>query len=291
MSTTAPDVTVDTTIGQVIVPTTPTSTPTATATATSTATTSTSASLTPSSTPLPTPSAISLVEIPLKKYYITPLSIYGYGPKDSQIILTGFGVSERITSDASGYFRFYKIYSYSSVYPELCIVGLDNEKRATQPSCIPALVPGRSIPVEVGPVFLSPTISINANNIKSNEISIASGFSIPNSKLYLHLSKLNRYNLPVLEINSSISGSFEFTLPTSEVSSYRFFLSSRVGEDNVPKSNSITFSVNSGFTNFAYSVKDIFLNNKLGTFVVLELIIVMILGVMVLKSRKRVNKQ
>ena len=158
MFTQAPDVTIDASIGQVVVPGTPTATPTTGPTQTSTPTAQASPTTRPSSSPSPSPS-LAPTQKPVKRYQIKPLSIYGYGPKNSKVTLSGLGVSEVTQSDQSGFFRFDRIYSYSFYYPELCLQSVDIDNNATQPSCIPGLPNNSTIPLEVGPILLSPTIS------------------------------------------------------------------------------------------------------------------------------------
>ena len=62
------------------------------------------------------------------------LSVYGYGPINSDITLRGYGVSENVTSDSTGLFRFNSVYNFSYTYPELCLQAVDNQNRVTQPT-------------------------------------------------------------------------------------------------------------------------------------------------------------
>ena len=41
------------------------------------------------------------------------LSIYGYGPINAEVNLKGYGMSESVTSDSTGLFRFNSVYSFS----------------------------------------------------------------------------------------------------------------------------------------------------------------------------------
>src|SRR5689334_1771896 len=123
MFTTAPDVTIDTTVGQVVVPSTATPTSTSSSTSEPGSTATPTASLSPS----PSPSSIPT---PNRRYRVgNSLSIYGYGPINAEVSLKGFGVSEKTVSDQTGFFIFDSIYSYTYSYPELCIQSVDNENR------------------------------------------------------------------------------------------------------------------------------------------------------------------
>ena len=290
MSTTAPDITNDATIGQVIGPATatPTSTVTPTATTVNTATASPSFATSPTASPTILPTPISTFIPIIRRFKGQTLSIYGYGPGEAEIVLSGFGISEKTKSDNKGYFRFEEIYSYSSFYPDLCIQARDLENRVTQPSCIPALPVNSIIPFEVGPILLSPTISIDNNNVVVDQQSVARGMAIPNSEINIYLAK--NYYIPTYQIQSKMNGSYEFSLPTAEVSSYLLFASSRVGGDLSAKSTTLFFSVISETKSVLQNTKEFLIYNKIGLLIVLELIVIMILGILVLKEPKRRKK-
>lgn len=298
METTAPDVTVSTTIGEVVIES-PAPTPT----------------LSPAGPPIPPPYYFFPTippalfprepadELVPKRYFGRPLIIYGYGPANSKVSLNGIGVSGNTTSDTEGFFRFEEIYSYTFTYPELCIQAIDSENRVTQPSCIPALPPLNSIPSEVGPIMLSPTISLNSNNIlmgdppngEARDV-VASGFTIPNSKLDIHIAReegrrtflvktAHAYNIPIYKIESDEKGKFEFSLPTQTAVSYKIFATSTVGESYSAKSTTLTFSVLSGAQSFWNFLISIFLNNKLLFVIILEVIIIVYLIWAILKGK------
>jgi len=281
MYTTAPEITNDITVGQVIVAATPSVTPTSTSVSTTSST---------SSTPSPKPTSVVEETPPLKQYMIKPFSIYGYTGPNTPIYLVGFGVSERTVSDNSGFFRFTKIYSYSLFYPELCVYAVDSENRVTQPVCIPGLVEDRTIPSEVGPILLPPSISISKNNIKIGDESIVLGLTVPNSEVDVRLIRVGEYPLPLYQIKSRQDGTFEFSLPSSSLATYRISLSTRVGDFASERSNTLNFSVIGYVATFLERLKTLFLNNKLGLLVIFELIVIMLLGVLVLKSPTQSKK-
>lgn len=238
----------------------------------------------------------------------TVLSIYGYGPANSNVNLNGIGVSGNTTSDDKGFFRFEEIYSYTFVYPELCIQAVDSESRVTQPSCIPALPALNKIPKSVGPVMLSPTISINSNNIVVGDELLASGFTIPNSKLDIHIAReegrrtslgsrtslvktAHAYNIPTYQIESDEKGEFEFSLPTQTSTSYKIFATSTVGESYSAKSTTLTFSVLSVSVSFWNWLVSLFLNNKLLLVIILEIIVIVYLVWAILKGKSRPHKR
>jgi hypothetical protein len=275
METTAPDVTIDATIGQVV-----------------------TASALPSVIPKPSPT------LP-RKFSERALSIYGFGPPDSVINLKGIGVSESIKSNQSGYFRFEGIYSHTSKYPELCVYAQDQENRITQPSCIPALPVDRTIPLEVGPILLSPTISLNSNRIVVGNNGFAVGKTSPNIEVSIYVSKttsnnlslikeVSAYTFPVIKTKSDQKGEFTIGLPTSNQSDYRIYAFGKYGEDLSAKSTTLQFSVVGAIKDFYQDLGNLISQNKILTVIFLELILVIILLMLALKRTtvriKRINK-
>lgn len=215
----------------------------------------------------------------------TSLSIYGYGPADSEIILSGFGVSEKVVSDKIGFFRFNKVYSYSFFYPELCIQAKDSNGLITQATCIPALPINNFIPNEIGPVLLSPTISLSNNNVVVNNEVIVSGNTVPNTNVSVYMAK--NYSLPIYQTTSDYNGRYEFSFIPSMSDSYKMFSFAKVGENLTNKSTTLGLNTISLVESRAFSLKDFFLQNKISLFIILELLIIMILGIKVLKEPTR----
>lgn len=301
METQAPEVTNSVTVGQVVIPT-PIATPT----------------LSPAyppplppyyETPTPMPYTefpfippVPGVEPPPKRFVGKPLVIYGYGPANSSVGLVGIGVSESTVSDHTGYFVFSQVYSHSLTYPELCIQAVDTEKRVTQPSCIPALSESAIIPTKVGPVILSPTISIESNNVLAGEEVVAEGVTIPNSQVSVHMAKeegyqlslvnnVYAYNIPTYQIKSNEKGEFEFSLPTQDSARYTLFASSVLGDSKSAKSNTLNFSVLTKTQSYVAWTKNQLINNKLAWFIVFEIIVIIVLVIAILKSSSKPHRQ
>lgn len=298
----APEITNDATIGQVVVqPTaTPTSTPTATSESGSTATAS------PSSTPRPTATASQEPQassIP-RRFRQNALTIYGYGPVNAEVSLKGFGVSEKTVSDSNGLFMFSEIYSFTYTYPELCIQATDENNRTTQPSCIPGLPNDSLIPLEVGPILLSPTISISENRVQTDSLSVMSGKTIPDSKVNVFIAKkdsfdskltlvknAHAYSLPILETKADDKGYFEVSLPTGESANYKIFASAKYGEDLSAKSNTLTFTVLTQVKTLLQNIIDFIIRNKMMAVALLEVLVFIILFALALKSTTKRKKR
>lgn len=288
MFTQAPEITVDATVGQVVSQSTatPTSTPVATSTAQSTATT-------PQASPV----------APTKRYKQQALTIYGFGPINSEVTLKGFGVSEKVSSNSDGLFRFTEIYSLTYTYPELCIQAIDDQNRTTQPSCIPALPSNSLIPLEVGPVLLSPTISLSESRVKEGGQSVLSGKTTPNTKVNIFIAKkqqplskislvkdVSAYSLPIVDTKSNEKGEYEISLPTGESAEFRLFASTKFGADNSAKSNTLTFSVLTEIKTMLEKLISFILHNKLMAFIFAEALVFVLLFVKALKSTTKARK-
>lgn len=276
MSITAPDIKVDATIGEIIVVPTPA----------------------PSSEPTPS------YTFPGKKYKQSALSIYGYGPINSVVSLKGFGVSETTISDKTGLFRFTGIYSYTKTYPELCVQAVDDKNRATQPSCIPALPNTSLIPLEVGPILLSPTLSLSDNKIVEGGEGYMSGKTTPNTDVYISIAKgqsktillslvstVEAYNLPQVKTTSNEKGEFDINMPSSDIAEYRIFASTKFADNLSAKSTTLTFAVISSTKSFLLGLWDYFLQNKIIAFILAEVLMFIMLFVSALKSTTRKHKR
>lgn len=277
------------TIGEIVGPT---ATPTATATTVSTATpTSTSeATILPTATPTEIPQTIP-TPFPYtpRRYMQNTLSIYGYGPPNSDVSLVGFGVSERTTTDSVGLFIFSPIYSYSYIYPELCIQAKDDQNRVTSMSCIPALSKDNRIPLVVGPVYLSPTVSIDENWRVLGDNTFLDGKTAPNTEVNVYIAK--SYFIPTIQTKSDKDGNFSISLPTSDAFKYKIFVASRFGDNLSAKSNTLTFVVTSKEQSFINWLISWILNHKLLTIIILEVLVLTILVMKLLKSTTKGKKR
>lgn len=224
------------------------------------------------------------------------LSIYGYGPINSEVNLRGFGVSERTTSDSTGLFRFSSVYNFTYSYPELCIQAVDNEKRVTQPTCIPALPNNVSVPFEVGPILLSPTLSLSSNKVVTNSENYLNGKTTPNTKVNIYLAKsremkilslvstANAYNLPILNTTSDKNGEFDINMPTSDIAEYKIFASTNFNDNLSAKSNTLQFVVISSVVSVFQRFWNFLLQNKIMLLIIAEVLIFIILFAKALKQ-------
>jgi hypothetical protein len=217
------------------------------------------------------------------------LSIYGYGPINAEVNLKGYGMSESVTSDSTGLFRFNSVYSFTYIYPELCIQAVDSDNRVTQPTCIPALPNNSIIPLEVGPILLSPTLSLTSNKIVEGGESYLSGKTTPNTLVNIYIAK--SYFLPVLGITSDAEGEFDINMPTSDIASYKVFASTKFGGNLSAKSNTLQFVVISSVKSFFQRLWEFLLQNKIMAFIVAEVLLLIMLFILALKPTTTRHKR
>lgn len=222
------------------------------------------------------------------------LSIYGYGPVNAMVFLNGFGVQDTTVADSNGMFYFDNVYTYNFSYPELCLYAQDEEKLVTQPSCIPAL-PVESYKIEVGPIILSPTISVSPDNT-------ASGRFLPNSVINVHLAKTGitpsislvkntyAYFLPDYEVRADGSGYYEFNFSDVDEGEYKIFTTSTWQEFPSGKSNTLNLSIKNYFYYLIEWILLMFTFNKLAWIIAIEIILIIILLIPLLKSPKMSHK-
>jgi len=302
----ADDVTNSATISLPATPT-PSGSPTASATATSTA----SPTATPSTIASPTGSGIAS-PTPLASPSASPgtnLVIWGYGPADSLVKMTGIAVSQKTHSDEKGYFEFKNLTFpailsnlFGRIYPEICFQATDDEKTTTYPVCIPSL-PLVSPSQSIGPIILPPTLRISKNPLLENSQMIASGKTLPVSPIFVHLAKaetklkinlvsqVEAFYISGFQTQSDEKGHYEFSLPTASVDVWKLFVSTAYQNNPSPKSNTLTFSVKPPLYNLVQVYQDISFNIKHDIIMVVISIevatIIVLLFIRLLQSKRK----
>ena len=185
------------------------------------------------------------------------LTIFGWAPAQAQIKLDGVAIYDSVTAAQDGSFLISGIYLPPvSLYPEICLQAQDTVGRTSQPTCLPRLEAGQ-YNYQVGPILLSPTLSLNKGEIIKGESAVASGKTTPNTEVGIFLAReenLNKnqlslvktaqaYYIPKYQIRSNKDGDFEFNLPTEAVDKWRVFASATIVDNPSPKSNTLVFRV------------------------------------------------
>ena len=196
------------------------------------------------------------------------LSLFGYAPSRSKVMLSGIGVSDTTTATSNGYYEFTNVFLPSPinkkllVYPEICLTAVDKMGLTTQPTCIPPLPLGDT-QYNIGPVILSPTFQLEKGSSNKNDTVKAFGITTPDSRVSIYLAKerektpifsviknASAYYIPTYQIQSDKHGYFEFSLPTDSTNIWKLFASTKVLGANSPKSNTLTFRILSSFLLF-----------------------------------------
>jgi len=169
------------------------------------------------------------------------LTIFGWAPALSQIKLDGVAVYDSVTAASDGSFLISGIYlPLVALYPEICLQAQDSIGRTTQPTCLPRLKAGK-YNYTVGPVLLSPTLSLEKGEIIKGDLVAASGQTTPKTQVDIFLARA--YSIPKYQIKSDATGNFGFNLPTETVDKWRVFAGAEIFGAASAKSNTLTFQV------------------------------------------------
>ena len=192
------------------------------------------------------------------------LTLFGYGPANAQINLTGIGVVDTALSVDSGYFEFINVYFPKATlnndgkyyYPEICLQAVDkNLGASTQPTCIPPLVANQNY-YHIGPVILSPTIMLEKGTFTVGEQIKAYGSTIPNTEVEVFLAREKTpgnffdivkdafaYYIPSYQVKADSKGYYEFNIPADSPDSWRILTGDKTQGANSPLSNSLSFEI------------------------------------------------
>lgn len=174
------------------------------------------------------------------------VTIFGYTSPNSRVELSSSKAFAVTYSQSDGYYVFDHI-----ILPrhsqDLCLTSLDESNRLNNPTCI-SEPPLYNNFTSIGPILLSPTLSLDLQNQYS------SGQSIPNStiKLYLYqedspfslIKKVEAFSIPILETKTDSQGNYSLNLPNTVATNYRIFSTAIHLDANSPKSNTLLYHPN-----------------------------------------------
>lgn len=178
-------------------------------------------------------------------------SVYGYAPSNSQVILSGIGIYDEQIASKNGYFEFKNQFLPINPAYEPCLTAKDKFGRITNPVCIPPIP--KDYEIEIGPVLLPPTISLNQPNYFIGDDITFSGQSIPNSEVNLSMfvdkksfgfiPETHAYSIPEVKGTTDDKGNYSITMPSSRVENYRVFSQLKMNQDFSPNSNIVRIKV------------------------------------------------
>lgn len=184
-------------------------------------------------------------------------TLFGYTSPKSLVTFEGMGIYDQTYSNDTGYFEFKN--RFSPLNPkEACLISQDQLGRVTSPTCIPPFP--TQYDVNIGPVLMSPTLSLNQENYYIGDEIIASGQTIPNTKISFStfidetkslwnivswglVKPVNAYTFPQLTAVADEKGNYSISLPSSDNSFFRIFTQSEYNSANTPKSNKLNIKI------------------------------------------------
>jgi hypothetical protein len=169
----------------------------------------------------------------------SPFTIFGYTSPYALVTLETRGFDQETYADKNGYFKFYSDHRSIST-SEICLSARDQLGRITAQTCIPPLPPEPN--VVIGPILLSPTLSLDKLSYFISDTIILTGQAIPNTVVQLSLFK--SFALPPIGVQADEGGNYAVTIPSNQDDKYRIFTRTEFMDQSSPKSNTLLFTVN-----------------------------------------------
>lgn len=188
-------------------------------------------------------------------------SLYGYTSPSAQVNLEGIGIkTQTTTSDKTGFFAFEN--NLSPLLPqEACLTTIDQLGRLSNPTCLPPFP--INYDVNIGPVLLPPTLSLNKPEYYTGEEIVISGQTIPNTDVILSLfvdpskkslisslmAKLNpvksvyAFGFPDLKTKSDNVGNYSLKIPSAKSDLFRLYARSLFEKQSTPQSTRLSLEI------------------------------------------------
>ena len=167
-------------------------------------------------------------------------TITGYTSPGAQVVIEGQGVYDETTADRNGRFAF--INRFSPFRPrEACITAQDVNGRITLPLCLPHFPTQKN--VNIGPLLLPPSLSVDSNSYTVNAFGILSGKAAPESIVEIKLAKRSSVQSIDLTTNTDRHGNYSFTLPTQKAEAVHIFSRNYFKDLQSDKSLTLTFTI------------------------------------------------
>jgi hypothetical protein len=174
------------------------------------------------------------------------VTIFGYTSPNSRVELSSAKAFAVTYSQNNGYFIFDNL-NIPRHSLDLCLSSQDESNRLSNPVCLPE-PPITNRYTEIGPVLLSPTLTLDLKNQYS------SGQSIPNSPIQIYLYQqsspfsiiktVHAFAVPILETETDSQGNYSLNLPNTIATNYRIFATTQYFNTNSSKSNTLLYHPN-----------------------------------------------
>ncbi len=188
------------------------------------------------------------MDISIGEYHF---DLFGYSSANALVTIEGMGIFDQTYADKSGYFEFHN--RFSPFNPrEACLTARDQFGRTTSPTCIPPFPTKYN--VSIGPVLLSPTVSLDAQNYYQGDEVKLSGQTIPNSevsfstfvddkKSFVFPKPVEAFTFPQLTTKADEKGNFSLSLPSSRPEFLRVFAQTSHENSRSPESVKLNIKV------------------------------------------------
>jgi len=182
-------------------------------------------------------------------------SIYGFTSPGALVTVDGQSIHSQTTAETDGYFAFRSLFS-PFVKQEVCLIAKDTDNRISQPVCL------APFPIDedtvIGPILISPTLSINRDGLLVGDKAFLSGQTIPNTELEVSfftdessnlqdklplVPRAHAYVIPEISTTSDAKGLYEMTIPTDLATRFTLFSIASYQNAKTPKSTTLTISI------------------------------------------------
>jgi len=185
-------------------------------------------------------------------------TLFGYTSPKALVNFAGLGIFDQTYADETGYFEFKNRFSPFSP-KEACLTAQDQFGRLTSPVCLPPFPVNYN--VEIGPVIMPPTLSLDKNDYWVGDEVILSGQTIPNTDVNLKIfgqekisnfvlrasdlifPPVEAFSFPNLTTKADEKGNFAIALPSTSVKKFRLFAQTQFQNENSPKSVNLTLQI------------------------------------------------
>jgi len=178
--------------------------------------------------------------------------LYGYTSPRALVTFEGLGIYDQTFANNQGYFEFNNRFSPLSPR-EACLTSQDQLGRISSPVCLPPFP--TKYDVNIGPVIMPPTISLNnptaGGYYQGDEIQL-SGQTIPDSEVSFStfvdekkslFPTVYAFTFPQLTTKSDVKGNFSLALPSSSSQFFRLFAQTNYENNLSPESIMLNLKV------------------------------------------------
>lgn len=218
--------------------------------------------------------------------------IFGYTSPFATVIMDARGLFEQTVADKNGYFAFNQ--SFVNFLPqEICLTAQDKIGIVSSPTCLPKFPTSYSL--NIGPILLPPTLSLDKSKYYAGEEVILTGQSIPNTDVRLSLfidqkTTFNDYlasfspikpvyafSLPELTTKTDSQGNYSLEIPSGRADIFRLFTQSLYSGQPTGQSRNLTIKILPSWLeifNLLFIVWNFFITHLFETIIFLQFIII-----------------